>query len=842
MSSVRQLSFAGGEISPALYGRVDLVKYATGVRTLRNFLVARHGGASNRPGTAFIGEVKDSTKVGRLVQWIFNADQTYVLVFGDQTLRFIRNGAYIQVSGVAAWNNGVNYVIGDLVVEGGINYYCILGHINQQPPNATYWHPLTGAIYEIPTPYLAADLDDLGFVQSADVLTLTHQSYAPRELARTGHTAWTLTEITFAPSIAAPAGPAVAGGTGAGKDWIYVITAVKDETFEESLPSASATRVNVGDPTAAAPNVVSWTAVAGAVEYNIYRQKAVPTATTPDGIFGYLGTSSNTTFNDNNSVDPDFADTPPAARNPFSGAGNFPAVSGYFQQRQLYANTTNEPETVQASRSANFKNFTVSQPLQDDDALTFPIRGRYVNAVRHILDLGKLIILTSDGEWLIEGGADGILAPGEINPKQQSYYGSSTLPPIIVGGDALFVQARGSIVRDLAFELESDSYRGNDLTIFSSHLVDAYTLVDWAYQQNRNSVVWIVRSDGVLLGLTYIKTHQIFAWHRHDTDGDIENVCVVPEGTEDRLYLLVKRTINGVTKRYIERMHTRLVSDIIDAVFLDSSLTYDGRNTDVTKTMTLTGGVDWDQDETLTLTCSAAQFDNPGDVGNEIHLYIKDSDGAITDVVRCQITAVTSPTVASVKPHKTVPTTLRVTATDDWADAVDTVSGLSHLEAKQVSVFADGFVVASPNNAAYTVLTVAAGAITLERPYATIHVGLPYLSDLETLNIDTAQGETISDKAQLVTKATVFVESSRGLWVGGAPPEDDDDDPLEGLRELKIRNTEGYDKPIDLATETVEVKFDNTWNSHGRVFMRQVDPLPLSILTVVPAGFIPIRS
>ena len=150
----------------------------------------------------------------------------------------------------------------------------------------------------------------------------------------------------------------------------------------------------------------------------------------------------------------------------------------------------------------------------------------------------------------------------------------------------LFVQARGSIVRDFAFDFLVNGYRGSDLTIFSSHLVEGYTIADWAYAQTPNSIVWMARSDGTLLGLTYIKEQQILGWHRHDFAGAVENVCVVPEGNEDVLYLVINRTIDGDTVRYIERMNTRTISPtesfagtpgIVDFLGMDCALIYDGR-------------------------------------------------------------------------------------------------------------------------------------------------------------------------------------------------------------------------------------------------------------------------
>jgi hypothetical protein len=186
VANVVQRSFAAGELAPELYARTDQVKYATGLRTCRNFLVQKHGGVANRPGTRFIAEVKDSSKAVRLLRFVFNASQTYVLELGDHYARFYQNGGRVTVAGVPAWSNATNYVIGDLVVSGGVNYYCVQAHINHVPPNATYWYALTGVIYEIPTPWGTADLPDLDYAQSADVVTLVHPSYPPQELKRFG--------------------------------------------------------------------------------------------------------------------------------------------------------------------------------------------------------------------------------------------------------------------------------------------------------------------------------------------------------------------------------------------------------------------------------------------------------------------------------------------------------------------------------------------------------------------------------------------------------------------------------------------------------------------------------
>ena len=193
----------------------------------------------------------------------------------------------------------------------------------------------------------------------------------------------------------------------------------------------------------------------------------------------------------------------------------------------------------------------------------------------------------------------------------------------------------------------------------------------------------------------------------------------------------------------------------------------------------------------------------------------------------------------------TIPTALRtvlLAGTATWSLAVDTVSGLWHLEGKQVSVLGDGFVVANPNNSSYTALTVTDAAVTLDRPHAVVTVGLPITADMETLSVDTASAETLVGKKMIVGKVHVKLEKTRGLFVGSEPPPDEDTDFLGGLVELKVRQYENYSSPIDLKTGDAEVVINGQWNDNGRVFIRQTDPLPATVLAIYPDGNFPIRQ
>ena len=857
MTNFRQLSFASGEISPALYGRVDHVKYATGLKTLKNFLVMRHGGVTNRAGTGWIGEVKDSTKKIRYISFIFNASQTYILEFGNQYMRVMRAGSYvtktdiniysisqsnpclITISNIYNISNGDEIFISDVkgmtnlngrqftvynVTTGiGVRRFSIKYKDGSIVNSTSFPAYISGGIirtiYEISTPYLEADLPNIEYTQSADVITLSHPSYPQAELTRTGHTAWTLTNKIYGASISPPTGVAVASGGAGTNTYRYKVTSIAEETLEESLPSSLAQITLAAVPTSTAPHAVTWAVASGSISYNVYREL--------NNLYCWVGIADETSFSDIGYT-PDMMDNPPEDRQPFSDTGNYPATACYQQQRLLSGGSNNDPETVFGSKIGLYDNMMMSSPMQDDDPVTFTLAGRIINRIKHMVDFGRLYIFTDGGEWRVEGDQAGSITPSTINPRQYTANGSGDLAPLIVGNSIVYLQGRGSYIRDL-FNFQMQGYEGDELSIFSSHLIDGYQIISWTYQAIPQSVIWIVRDDGILLSITYVKNQEVIGWAKHEFEnGFVERVCSIPEGDEDVLYLNIKREINGRTVRYNEYMKTRKIGNsIADSVFMDSSLTYDGRNT-TSDTMTLSGSGTWTYEDSKTLTCSSsATFTfTSDDVGNQIHLT-----GWDNTVIRASITAYINPLQATVKPNKDVPVSMQNAAISDWSKAVDVISGLWHLEGENVSIFADGFVSANPNNPAYEVKSVTSGTITLDEPHGVVHVGLPITADLETLNIDTNMGQfqSIADRSKKINRVTLFVESSRGIWIGN------DED---SLTEFKTPFQSNNDLPTELRTGAISINIKPEWNSSGHIFIRQIDPLPLSILSIVPAGSI----
>lgn len=983
MTNTALRSFAAGEVAPKIYARTDLLRYVTGLRTCRNFIVQPQGGVENRWGTRCVVPTKFPNKRARLLPFVFDDTQAYVLEFGDRYIRFIYGGGQLLAT-ADLWNGimSVPYAVDDLVEWDDAIYRCIVAHTSGDLTEpgvgadwTTVWLAFTNRIYEVISPYTEADLPDLQIVQDRDVVILVHPRYPVHTLKRYAHTHWIIAPAVFGPSIQPPSSLAVSGGV-AGAVRYWAVTAVLEATLEESLAALISDTDVV--PDAGTPTVLTWGFVTGASEYRVYRSDdgftfglvgitsglnledasdtswgtasdmlssavkdewvtssgqarnqvltvasdkasngkyrlegtiqitgtdtSEPPGTVEGRIVAYykrdsetrqfagvvatlgpvsgeatlgpyefsteidvpdngystlefdlvpelfsvrfvgpttvascevVGTAvtwrkGGTGFSDDGR-DIDYLQSPPRQASLFESIGRYPGAVTFYQQRLLLSGSDIEPERTFGSQTGSYFNFTTSLPLADSDALNFKLAGRRVNRVRHLMDLGQLLMFSSAGEWTVEGDSEGTLKPSAINPRTRSANGTGRLAPLLVDRSVLYVQARNAIVRDLQNDLV-EGIKGNDLSVTSRHLFRGYTLDDWAYQLNPTSTAWIVRSDGTLLGLTYMRDQEVVGWHRHDTRGAFENVCVIPEGNEDALYCIVKRRINGADVRFIERAVDRAIlpsTDLRDLFFVDCGTTYDGRNRSAT-TMALSSGVSWASTELLTCTASVGTF-TVDDVGNGV--FFTDSAG---ETLRFVIQNFVSATVVTGQCDRTVPVELRSMATTTWARAVKHVTGLDYLEGESVSVFADGAVIASPNNAAYSPLFVSGGELEFSEPFAVIHVGLPYTSDLETLDLDTPQGASLKSRAMVITGVRLFLENSRGGFVGVNPGTNEN--PLHNLIEIPTSDSDA--ETPHLTTDDQGTLITSSWNNNARIFVRQVDPLPMSILSATPEGTI----
>lgn len=959
-------SFAGGEISPALFGRVDDVKFQSGAALLRNFVVLPQGPAENRAGTSFVAEVKDSTKATRLIPFTYNAEQSIILEVGDLYIRFHSDGAtlnagtptafipaatvtvttasptvvtwtsHILVEGdtvrfttsgtmptgmvsdktyyvrnvsantfnISATETGAlrnvtlagtgtltgtrRYPQGSLVLSTGLNYYAIAANSSVVPTNVATWYVMPNNVLEIPTTYVEADLFDLHYVQSGDVLTIVHPNYPPAELRRGASLRWSLNPISFASAVSTPEDIAVTGTHGEGYaiatitnaplgvfgfnadvlwpigeslyvyniggmsladgfyvvntrtsaqmtlrqyktgtplstvglgtytgggfaelgskiteiDNSYVVTAVGVGGLDESLPTAPVTASN-NIYTNGSYNTINWSLVPEAIRYNVYKKQT--------GLYGFIGQTETNSFIDDN-IAPDLGQTVPILDPVFTAAYDYPSAVSYFEQRRIFAGTTDSPSQLWMTRSGTESDMSYRLPTNDDDRISFSVAAREANTIRHIVPLTQLILLTSAAEWRVSPVNSEALTPTTISVRPQSYIGANNVQPQIINSSMIYCAARGGHVRELGYSWQSNGYITGDMSIRANHLFDNHELVDSAYSKAPQPIVWFVSSTGLLLGMTYVPEQQIGAWHSHDTDGSFESCAVVTEGEVDALYVVVAREIEGATVRFVERMEPRTDNVLADCYFVDCGLSYDGNNT-TTTTITITTASSYTPNDVLTVTASSAIFAYPAltDIGDAFVI----TDPVDESQYRLTILGVTSTSVATAKVDQLLAVDSRAVPITEWALARNSLSGLDHIEGKEVSILADGAV--EPQQ------VVVGGTVNISRASVKVHAGLPYTSNIQTLPLTMNVEAFGQGRVKNVNQAWVRVYQSSGMFVGPSETK---------LTEAKMRTTEPYGSPPSLRSDEINVNITPTWANSGQLYIRQSDPLPLTVVGV----------
>lgn len=919
MVKIIQPSFARGEIAPALYGRVDTRAYQSSLRKARNMIVHQYGGISNRPGTYFIGPVKDHTKTVRLIPFKFKTTDTHIIEMGDGYMRFLRNDAHITeasktITGATKANPCVvttsaahGYSDGDEVFISGVQgmtdiseqrfivdvltttTFSLKDQVTGAAIDSTSFSTYTSGgavsrIYEITTPYTEDELREIKFVQTADVITLSHPNHPTKELQRAGLTNWTLADIQFLPSIDSFGSDIdLSGGTGSATQ--YKVTAINANGEESLAFRNSDAGANISAITKANPAVVtcssahgfsngdevvlynivgmtelnkghytvanatsttfellgvdssslttyssggiahacyiasttdtnvtiSWDALSDAVRYRIFKLS--------QGVFGFIATTEGTSYKDPGNIVADTSDTPPKYFNPFLGTDSYPGAVGYHQQRRVLGGSNNEPDTSNFSVIGAFNNFSHSFPFQADDGFSMTLSSKEVNEIRHYVSLNDLLIFTSGQEWIVRNTNDRFSFDTAVQ-KPQSNWGSSQLPPLMIGNSVLFATGQGSAVRAIKYSLDIDGYATNEMSLLVPHMFRGYSIKEWAFARSADPIIYMVRNDGQLLTLTFNEEQEVIAWTSWDTFGNYESVAVIPPSSDDDIdvaYFVVARSINGNVVRYIERTNNRIFFDVRDAFFVDSGLTYD-----------------------VPLSIETIDTANPVEITITGHGL---SDGDQVDIfdIEWQIQSIgqgnfTAPTNLNggryVVANATTDTfTLQTLAGDDvdgtdfptYVDggtvrkAVSFISGLFHLKNTPVTVLADGNVISS--------LTVSAnGTLTMPRRFSRLHIGIPYISDMETLNPEPSPTKTIQGYKKKISYITVRFDKSRGLLVGP--------DALH-LQEMKQRAFENLGEPTELLTGDKEINIPGLSDTGGRLFFRQMNPLPLTILAII---------
>lgn len=281
------------------------------------------------------------------------------------------------------------------------------------------------------------------------------------------------------------------------------------------------------------------------------------------------------------------------AFSPWSRSKGYPTAAGFFEDRLVFAGSTRYPQTFWSSKVGDYYNFGTSTPVVDDDAVTATLNGGQMNGIKAMVAFGELILLTSGGEYKVSGGQGKALTPSNTLSQAQEYRGISDVLPVTVGSRIVFAQQQGNIIRDLAYSYEADKYTGDDLNLLCSHLFDGHKVVAMTYQQTPDSIIWFVRDDGLLLGLTYIKEQDIYAWHKHSIkNARFVNVCCIPGGECDELYAVIER--NGQYENVmLEKRNDNDVPE--EQIYVDDGITV--RGSDIKEVTGLT----WLEGETVAI-------------------------------------------------------------------------------------------------------------------------------------------------------------------------------------------------------------------------------------------------
>lgn len=583
-----QVSFSGGECSPFLYPRIDLAKYQTVLKTCKNFFIHPHGGVSNRGGFRYVSTTKDSTKKTRIVEYIFSDTQAYALEFGHNYIRFYTDGAQVVTAPSTPLEVATTYDEDDLL---DLKFNSSADTIYITHPSyktqtltrygATSW---TLADYESDNgPFMPENIDD-SLTMQVSALTGTSVSltsstgyftagnvgglFTLKHYMEGNSSTDSFTTTANGTSISCySTWRLITHGTWTGGIEIQKsIDGGSTWTMLRKFSSKDDYNVNTyGTEEADEPfliRVACTSRTSGMIESDI--------STDPfyqDGICRVNAYHGSTSVSVTVLSDFGLTDATNAwSEGAWSDRRGYSSDSTFLQDRLVMTGSPEEPMTLHITETADYTSYIRHQDLLDTDGISITLRSRQLNAINGLVSLQSLLAFTSSSEWLV-GAKDDLYTPTSTFRKPQGYRGSNGLDPLIVGDTVIYLQSNGQVLRSFAYSFEKDGYTGIDLRIMSSHLFVGHEIVDMCYQQDNDSIVWMVRDDGVLISLTIMLEQEVIAFARHETNGVVESVCSIPADGFDELWITVIRE-NGT---FVERMRERVQStDVMDNVFLDS--------------------------------------------------------------------------------------------------------------------------------------------------------------------------------------------------------------------------------------------------------------------------------
>lgn len=893
-----------GELSPRMAARVDFNKYPAGSATVKNMIPLPQGGLMRRPGTRYVAEVKDSSAKTRLLDFEFSTEQAYVIEAGTAYFRFIRNQGQITTTNITAsitngtfdsniddWtdNSGAGSSIShdatnrmNLTSNGTTTAEAEQQVINSSAIDHTLRFQVIGSLgdellmrvgtstggaevmaektypvgfhtqtftataadffvqfinngigkaiqidnielldnvpLELTTPYATADLGTLKTAQSADVMYIAHGATTQvYKLTRRDHTSWSLIEVAW-------------------QDGPYL----DENTGSTTFTSAAASGFGV---TVTASGISGINDNQGFLSTDVGRLLRINNGSAEPG-WGVIVAVTDTTHVDID-IKRDVVTTAEVgwSLGAWSETTGWPATVGFFEQRFAAARTKNQEQTFWMSQSADLENmrgdsFDTSTTVEDDDALFFTLAAKKVNAIQWVDSGQNFIIGTAGGEWIAT--ADGpVLTPTDVSLKQHTTHGSADVEALRVGPATLFLQRSRRKIREFAFSFEVDGFRAPDLTILADHITRS-KVTEITYQQEPDSLVWAVRTDGVLATMTYRRNQDVVGWARQELGGSfgaghavVESITAIPgndaagqvrDSTErNEVWVIVKRTINGADKRYIEFFErafegpilhdfateaawaAQMLLDQQDTYYSDSLLTLDAPKT-------ISGAT---QGNPVVVTATAHGFSNGDTVRIARVVGMTELNGNAYTVAE--------KTANTFKLSGVDGTGFTAYVTGAGGEArleVTSITGLGHLEGETVKVLADGKV--------HPDATVSGGTITLDYKASVVQAGLGYTHRFQSLkNVAGAAAGTGLGRVKRIHEMVLVLLDATAFRQGPG---------FDNLKDVEfLEADETMDTAIALFTGEKFIPFDGGYERDARIVIEGDAPLPFTMLAIAPS-------
>lgn len=628
-------------------------------------------------------------------------------------------------------------------------------------------------ILEISNPYSENELFDIKFVQDSDVIYMAHPNHPIQKLIRVASNDFTLNPVDLVK------GPYIDENI-ISTDEVRLTGGVWTEGSTLTLTASGGHTPFTSDHVGGLWKVRSGTDIAH-VKITGFTSSTVVTVVAQNDVPQSLHNTASFNWSEGE----------------FSNARGFAGAITFHEQRMVLAGSIYAPQKVWFSKSnADYENFEVG--TNADDPFLITIASQRGDPIRWLFSDQALFVGTAGSIFrIISSRNSPALAPDDIDAKRQISYGCSSIQPELVGQSPIYMQKNNKTVRLITFDIDSDKYKAVDITIDSDHITDG-GITSFEYQQIPLSSLWTVRTDGQIARLTLEQDQQVQAWSRYVTQGNFESVAIVSDAEDnDEIYTIVKRTINGVVKRFVEVQEPNYEVDNLNRFYVDSGLTYNGTQS---STITISGN---------TFTADSSTFES-GDIGKEIHQLIGKGRAKITGFTDSQ--NVTVSIIETFSSATLLP--------NEWAIAIKNITGLGHLEGETVTINSDGATV--PNK------TVSSGAIEIDNAGSIIHVGLSYSSKQKNMPIESLALSGIIGTSQHKVKRIDSVVIRFDKTLGGKIIDFNNNETPITARSL----VDNMNEVPDLNSGDEEIILGTGWDRLGQIEIIQDEPQPMTIKSI----------